>query len=60
MNAGAMVTQAKQWTTVPSQQACTTSTITMSMYVSKKTTVEQSLAVTLVESVDNFEPEVDL
>jgi hypothetical protein len=33
MNAGAMVTQAKQWTTVPSQQACATSTRTMSMYV---------------------------
>lgn len=33
MNAGAMVTQAKQWTTVPSQQACTTSTKTMFMYV---------------------------
>jgi len=33
MDARAMVTQAKQWTTVPSQQDCTTSTRIPNMYV---------------------------
>ena len=46
MNAGAMVTQAKQWTTVPSQQACTTSTRTMSISTSGSKLSTDSTSVT--------------